>query len=127
MPSSPLQLQAAELLKLYEKKKLSPVEAVESCLKQILKYNPVLNAFSYLDEQSALHQAKASERRWQKGAQKGLLDGVPVTVKDSFNVKGWPTRQGSKTMAALPQPDDAPAVTFLRDQGAIILGKTTMP
>lgn len=127
MPTSPLQLSAAELLKLYEKKKFSPVAAVESCLKQILKYNPVLNAFSYLDEQAALHQAKASERRWQKGAPKGLLDGVPVTVKDSFNVKGWPTRQGSKTMAALPQRDDAPAVTYLRDQGAIILGKTTMP
>ncbi len=127
MASTPLLMSAAELLKLYEKKKLSPVEAVESCLKQILKYNPVLNAFSYLDEQQAVHQAKASARRWAKGTQKGLLDGVPVTVKDSFNVKGWPTRQGSKTTAAIPQPDDAPAVTYLRDQGAIILGKTTMP
>ena len=61
MASSPLPLRATELLKLYEKKKLSPIEAVESCLKQILKYNPVLNAFSYLDGQAALHQAKTPQ------------------------------------------------------------------
>lgn len=131
MSSDILRLSVPEILKLYEKKKLSPVEVTEACLKQVLKYNPVLNALCFMDEKAVLHQARVSEKRWLKGANKGAmrstLDGIPVTVKDSFHVRGWPSRQGSKTTTALPQPEDAPAVALLRDAGAIILGKTTMP
>lgn len=127
MPTDILGLTVPEILKLYDKKQISPVEVTQACLKQVLKYNPVLNALSFLDEKAALHQARVSERRWMKGAARGALDGIPVTVKDSFNVKGWPSRQGSRTTSDLPQRDDAPAVTLLRDAQAIILGKTTMP
>ncbi len=58
MPRSLLQLPLPEILLLYQRKKLSPVEVTEACLKQILKYNPALNAFSFLDEKHALHQAR---------------------------------------------------------------------
>lgn len=127
MSTDLLRLGVPEILGLYEKKKLSPVEVTEACLKQALKYNPVLNALCYMDEKAALHQARVSERRWMKGSPKGALDGIPVTVKDSFNVKGWPSRLGSKTTSNLPQRDDAPAVMLLRDAGVIFMGKTTMP
>lgn len=127
MTSELLRLTVPEILALYEKKKLSPVEVTQACLKQVLKYNPVLNALCQMDESAALHQAKTSEKRWMKGGQKGQFDGIPVTVKDSFNVKGWPSRQGSLTTSNLPQRDDSPAVTLLRDAGGIIMGKTTMP
>ncbi|HYD18394.1 MAG TPA: amidase [Patescibacteria group bacterium] len=122
-----LALAVPEILSLYEKKKLSPVEVTQACLKQILKYNPVLNALSIMDERHALQQAKTAEKRWAKGGQKGGFDGIPVTVKDSFNVKGWPSRQGSLTTSPVAQRDDSPAVTLLRDAGGIIIGKTTMP
>lgn len=127
MPSNPLKLPVAEILKLYEKKRLSPVEVTQACLKQVLKYNPVLNALCHMDERLALHQAKASEKRWAKGAPSGVLDGIPVTLKDTVNVKGWPTRFGSKTTSALPQRDDSPQVARLREAGAIFIGKTTTP
>ncbi|MDE1151356.1 MAG: amidase [Micavibrio sp.] len=127
MTTDLLKLSAAEILKLYEKKKLSPVEVTAACLKQVLKYNPALNALSFMDERAALHQARVSEKRWMKGNIKGALEGLPVTVKDSFNVKGWPTRQGSKTTSALPQRDDSPAVARLREAGMVLIGKTTMP
>ncbi len=127
MTSDVLRLTVPEILSLYEKKKLSPVEVTQACLKQVLKYNPVLNALCQMDERAALHQAKTSEKRWMKGGQKGSFDGIPVTVKDSFNVKGWPSRQGSLTTTNLPQRDDSPAVTLLRDAGGIFMGKTTMP
>lgn len=127
MPASLLQMPVAEILKLYEKKRLSPVEVTQGCLKQVLKYNPILNALCHMDERLALHQAKASERRWQKGAPLGLLDGIPVTLKDTVNVKGWPTRIGSKTTSALPQRDDSPQVARLRESGAVFIGKTTTP
>ncbi len=127
MPVSPLQLPVAEILKLYEKKRLSPVEVTETCLKQVLKYNPVLNALCHMDERLALHQAKAAEKRWAKGAPLGPIDGIPVTVKDFVNVKGWPTRIGSKTTSSLPQREDSPQVARLREAGAVFIGKTTTP
>lgn len=127
MTTDVLQLSVPDILRLYEKKKLSPVEVTQACLKQVLKYNPVLNALSYMDEKAALHQARVSEKRWMKGSPKGALEGVPVTVKDSFNAKGWPSRSGSKTTSSLPQRDDAPAVARLRENGAVFIGKTTMP
>jgi aspartyl-tRNA(Asn)/glutamyl-tRNA(Gln) amidotransferase subunit A len=115
------------MLNLYKSRKLSPVDVTEACLKQVLKYNPVLNAICFMDEKSALHQARSAEKRWQKGEPKGALDGIPVTIKDWFDVKGWPTRFGSKTSSDLRQPTDAPPVARLREEGAIILAKTTLP
>jgi aspartyl-tRNA(Asn)/glutamyl-tRNA(Gln) amidotransferase subunit A len=118
---------AREMLSLYKSGKLSPVEATEACLKQILKYNPVLNAVCFMDEKVALHQAKGAEKRWRKGEPRGALDGIPVTVKDWFDVKGWPTRYGSKTSTDIRQPEDSPPVARLREEGAILLAKTTLP
>jgi len=127
MSDSCLQLPLREVLALYQRKKLSPVEVMEACLKQILKYNPALNAFSFLDEKHAMHQAKGAEKRWMKNEPTGALDGIPVTIKDWFHHKGWPTRYGSLVSSALPQPEDSPPVARLREQGAIFIGKTTLP
>lgn len=127
MASPLLALSVRETLSLYKSGKLSPVEMTEACLKQVLKYNPVLNAICFLDEQSALRQAKSAEKRWKAGAPKGALDGIPVTLKDWFDVRGWPTRYGSKTSSDIRQPADSPAVARLREEGAILLAKTTLP
>lgn len=125
--SSPLQLPVREILSLYQKRKLSPVEVTEACLKQVLKYNPALNAFSFLDEKQALRQARGSENRWKRGTPAGSIDGIPVTIKDWFHYKGWPTRYGSTVTSALKQPEDSPPVARLREQGAVFIGKTTLP
>ena len=122
-----LQLPLREVLALYQRRKLSPVEVTEACLKQILKYNPALNAFSFLDESHALRQAKGAEKRWMKNEPVGALDGIPVTIKDWFHHKGWPTRYGSLVSSPIAQPMDSPPVARLREQGAIFLGKTTLP
>ena len=127
MTDAIMQLSVADILKLYRKKSLSPVEVTQSCLKQIIKYNPVLNALCFMDERATLHQARRAEKKWMKGEQAGLLEGIPVTIKDWFHVKGWPTRQGSKTSSHLPQPEDSPPVARLREEGAIFIGKTTLP
>lgn len=127
MPVSLLQLSVREVLSLYQKKKLSPTEVMEACLKQALKYNPALNAFSYLDEKHALRQARGAEARWLKGEPMGSLDGIPVTIKDWFHHKGWPTRYGSLVSSPVPQSEDSPPVARLKEQGAIVIGKTTLP
>jgi len=119
---------ASELLTLYREKRVSPVAAVEACLKRIAAENGIVNAYCLVDEEGALKAARNSEARWAKGAPRGALDGVPVSIKDLILTKGWPTLRGSKTIAAdQPWNDDAPVCTRLKDQGAITIGKTTTP
>jgi len=61
------------------------------------------------------------------GAPRGLIDGVPVGIKDNILVAGMPARFGSRLTPDEPSTHDAPAVARLREQGAILIGKTTMP
>jgi aspartyl-tRNA(Asn)/glutamyl-tRNA(Gln) amidotransferase subunit A len=122
-----LHLPVRRILSLYQQKKLSPVEVTQACLRQALKYNPALNAFSFLDEKQALRQAKSSEARWMKGRAAGALDGIPVAVKDWFHFKGWPTRYGSLVSSPVKQTEDSPPVARLREAGAVFIGKTTLP
>src|SRR5580765_4302895 len=127
MSSDLLTLSAAELLDGYRAKRISPVEVTRAALQRIAALDPVLNAFCFVAP-DALAAAQASEARWMKGAPLGPLDGVPVSIKDLLLTRGWPTLRGSKTVdPAGPWTDDAPAVARLRDSGAVLLGKTTMP
>jgi aspartyl-tRNA(Asn)/glutamyl-tRNA(Gln) amidotransferase subunit A len=121
-------LSATDLLRLYRARKASPVEATRSVLARIDKLNPKLNCYCLVDAKSALAAAKESEARWKKGAPQGLLDGVPVSIKDLLLTRGWPTLRGSRTINPKgPWNDDAPAVARLREHGAVLVGKTTTP
>ena len=120
-------LTAGELLRRYRRREVSPVEVVRDALARIERFNPVINAFLLVDGAGALTAAAASEARWKQGAPLGLVDGVPATVKDNVWAKGWPARRGSRTSDPAPCVADAPAVARLREQGAVILGKTTLP
>jgi len=121
-------LTATELLSAFRRKSVSPVEATKAALERIEKLNPVLNAFCLVDEKAALKSARESESRWRKGEPKGLLDGVPVSIKDLLLTRGWSTLRGSRTIDPNgPWNDDAPSVARLREHGAVLLGKTTTP
>ena len=120
-------LSAAELIRRYRRRELSPVEVAKDALARIERFNPVINAFVLVDREAALAAAAASEARWKDGAPLGLVDGVPATVKDNIWAKGWPSRRGSRTSDPGPISADAPAVARLREEGAVILGKTTLP
>jgi aspartyl-tRNA(Asn)/glutamyl-tRNA(Gln) amidotransferase subunit A len=126
-PTDPALLSATDLLVLYRAKQLSPVEAVRATLARIERFNPLVNAYCHLDSAGALAAAEASQARWLAGTPKGLLDGVPVGVKDNIQVLGMPSRFGSRLTPDAPQKVDSPAVARLKEQGAIILGKTAMP
>jgi aspartyl-tRNA(Asn)/glutamyl-tRNA(Gln) amidotransferase subunit A len=125
--TDPALLSATELVALYRARKLSPVEAVQATLSRIERFNPIVNAYCHLDAAGALAAARESEARWRAGSPKGLVDGVPVGVKDNIHVAGMPSRFGSKLTPDSQQKIDAPAVARLREQGAIVLGKTAMP
>jgi aspartyl-tRNA(Asn)/glutamyl-tRNA(Gln) amidotransferase subunit A len=118
---------ATELVALFRAKKASPVEALDALLAQIDRHEKALNAFVLVDRDGAREAAAASEARWRAGSPQGLLDGVPVTIKDLLDVAGWPTRRGSTLTAATPAASDAPATARLKEAGAVVIGKTTTP
>jgi aspartyl-tRNA(Asn)/glutamyl-tRNA(Gln) amidotransferase subunit A len=128
MSSNPAELTATALIAQYRSKALSPVEVASAVLKRIAALQPALNAFLLVDEEGAMASARASEARWMKGEAKGLVDGVPVSVKDVMIARGWPTLRGSRTISRdQPWDEDAPMVGRLRAHGAVLLGKTTTP
>jgi aspartyl-tRNA(Asn)/glutamyl-tRNA(Gln) amidotransferase subunit A len=119
-------LSASELLAAYRERRLSPVEVLES-LRPAIEADE-FNAFCLVDFESAFANARASEARWVADAPLGLLDGVPVAIKDAFPTRGWPTWRGSRAIdPAGPWEEDGSAVAALRRNGAVLPGKTTSP
>ncbi|MET7916272.1 amidase [Streptomyces avermitilis] len=135
------ELTAVQLVDGYRKGEFSPVDAVRATLERAERIQPAVNAFvlpqvlgSAQAERfppaahEALARAAESADRWRRGEPAGLLDGVPVTVKDIVLQRGRPTLRGSK--AVDPQgawDEDAPSVARLREHGAVFIGRTTTP
>jgi len=117
-------LDTSQLLTLYRQHAVSPVEVTQAVLKRIEALQPKFNAFRFVDAESALANAKASEARWLQGRVLGPLDGIPVAIKDLLHVRGWPTRKGSLATSDNCQTEDAPVAARLRETGAVLLGKT---
>lgn len=123
-----LELTASQLVASFSSRDLSPVEVLDAHLRRIDSVEPIVNALAFVDEAGAVAAARAAESRWLKGTPEGALDGVPVTVKDLFRVRGWPTTYGSAAIDPKREPDeDSPSVARLREAGAVLLAKTTTP
>ncbi|MGE0202287.1 MAG: amidase [Hyphomicrobiaceae bacterium] len=124
---APALLTASELLDLYARRELSPVEATEAVLARIARFNDAVNAYCHLAPEQARAEARASEARWAKGTPIGPLDGVTVGIKDNLPVAGMPARFGSRLTSSDPVASDGAAVARLRAAGAIVVGKTATP
>lgn len=127
MPDDLNWLSACEMARRFAKGDLSPVDVLEATLVRLHAVNPVLNATCLLDEPQGRQLAAASAERWRRGAPIGPLDGVPVAIKDTAHVKGWPMRIGSHSTASAPSTEDTPGVARLREAGAVFFCKTTTP
>jgi Asp-tRNA(Asn)/Glu-tRNA(Gln) amidotransferase A subunit family amidase len=108
-------------------RRISPVELVEAHLRQIEAQNPRINAFVTILRDTALAEARLRESEVMRGEPLGLLHGLPVTVKDSFDMAGHPTLAGSRFRFGHKAAGDSTAVARLRAEGAVILGKTNLP
>ncbi|WP_321822590.1 MULTISPECIES: amidase [unclassified Burkholderia] len=121
-------LTSAELVHGFSNRYFSPVDVMNSVLERTRQVNPKLNAFFFLDEEGAFAAAKASEGRWLKGVPLSFLDGVPVSIKDSFATQGMPMWRGASAYKDRPPSSvDCPPVARLREAGALIFAKATMP
>jgi len=103
---------------------LSPVELVDACLARIRALDGDLRAWSHVDGSGALATARERESEAHAGRLRGPLHGVPIGVKDIFDVAGMPTTGGARPFAHTRPTVDAAAVARLRAAGAIVLGKT---
>jgi aspartyl-tRNA(Asn)/glutamyl-tRNA(Gln) amidotransferase subunit A len=120
-------LSAVDLIAGYRAKQFSPSEVLEEVLAHVAVWEPHIKALYLFDPEGARATAKASTERWSNGKPMGTLDGVPVTIKDNIATKGQPVPLGAASMPLTPAPRDAPPAARLREAGAIIFSKTTMP
>ncbi|MDX1444160.1 MAG: amidase [Gammaproteobacteria bacterium] len=124
---NPADLTALQMAALFRSGELSPLEATEACLTRIHEHNDAVNAFCFMNEELTLDAARKSEERFLRLEPLGLLDGIPVAMKDMFVTKGWPNRKGSKVVPDSPGEVDSPAVAALTRQGYVQMGRTTAP
>ncbi|WP_277370885.1 amidase [Rhodococcus rhodochrous] len=124
----PTDMTAVELVSAFSSGELSPVEVTRAVLDRIAAHDREINSFCLVDEEKALDQARRSEERWRTGYSKGLLDGVPISIKDIFLTDGWPTLRGSQAVDENQDWNvDSPVAARLREDGMVLLGKTTTP
>ena len=116
----PWELGLVEAAGLIAAGELAPSELVASALERLDAVEPLLHAFVSVDHEGALREARA-----QDGRSGGVLRGIPIAIKDIFDVAGQPTGNGSRAYAnARPADRDAAAVARLRTAGAVLVGKT---
>ena len=120
-------LSALEMAEAVRTGQIRPTELVEAHLERIARLNPKLNAFVHLDATGARRQAKSAEEAIAAGDRLGTLHGVPITIKSSIDVAGWPCPCGSRLRRDYVAGSDAPLVARLRKAGAILLGNTNTP
>src|SRR5215217_4156174 len=110
----------------YRRSLWSPVEVVHAALERIKSTEPKLHAWVLVDPDQALRAAAQAEHELVTGTDRGPLHGIPIGIKDIFDVAGWPTKCGSAARDDVaPARTSASSVQALVDGGAVILGKTT--
>jgi aspartyl-tRNA(Asn)/glutamyl-tRNA(Gln) amidotransferase subunit A len=107
------QRSATELVALYERHEVSPLEVVRAVLSRIEACEPTLAATWALDAEAALAQARASEQRWQRRDARAL-EGVPVTIKENLATRGLAVPWGTAATVLTPAASDAPPAARLR-------------
>jgi aspartyl-tRNA(Asn)/glutamyl-tRNA(Gln) amidotransferase subunit A len=118
---------AVELLRGYAERAFSPLEVIDAVARTIEAREPTLNAFWQLDLDAARSAATLSTQRWHSGQPLGLLDGVPVTLKENIARAGVPMVSGTAAIEPVTPQHDAPVTARTLAAGGIVLGSTVMP
>jgi Asp-tRNA(Asn)/Glu-tRNA(Gln) amidotransferase A subunit family amidase len=118
---------ATEMAEAIRAKRLSPVELTRALLDRIAALNPAINAYCLVTSEMALKQATEAEAAVARGDELGPLHGVPVSIKDLFDVAGLPTTKGSLLYRDHIAEGWEYAAKRLIDAGGVHLGKTNTP
>ncbi|MFZ2803725.1 MAG: Asp-tRNA(Asn)/Glu-tRNA(Gln) amidotransferase subunit GatA [Patescibacteria group bacterium] len=121
------ELTIAEARKMLDADEITSVDLTQSCLDEIRSLNGSLNAVLETFEEDAMASARQSDaRRDDDGSRNGVLDGIPLIVKDNILVQGKHASAGSKILATHVAASDATVTRKLKEQGAVILGRSNM-
>src|SRR3981081_1237814 len=120
-------LSAVDLIAGFRARQFSPAEVLEDVLSHIAAWEPHIKALYAFDPDGARAAAKAATARWQNDDPTGPPDGVPVPSKDNIAPRGVPVPLGAASVKLVPAAVDAPPAARLREAGAVIFSKTTMP
>lgn len=123
--TSPTHMTMSEALDALAAKKISSVELTEAHLTAIEKHNPALNAYVHHTPEIALAQAKASDERRARG-EAGLMEGIPVGIKDLFCTKGVNSQAASHILDGFKPEYESTVTSNLFREGAVMLGKLNM-
>ncbi|HWP14407.1 MAG TPA: amidase family protein, partial [Xanthobacteraceae bacterium] len=118
---------ATDLASLIRRKKVSALELLDHFLDRIEKHNPKLNAVIWMDREGARKRAKAADAALKKGKRLGPLHGVPMTIKESFQVAGSPTTWGLPAMKDNVTQTTAVVAQRMIDAGVTLFGKSNVP
>ena len=116
----------AQLARALESRRATSEAVVDRCLQRIADRNPTLNAFITVFEDTAREEARQADRDIAGGRYRGPLHGVPISLKDLFDVRGAATTAASRVRQGHLAERDAPSVAALRQAGAIVIGKTNL-
>jgi Asp-tRNA(Asn)/Glu-tRNA(Gln) amidotransferase A subunit family amidase len=103
---------------------LSPVDLLEACLVRVDRHEARVRAWVFVDRERARAEARARAEEVKAGQWRGPLHGIPVGIKDIFDVFDWPTAAGSRLWKDSVARHDATVVARLRQAGAVLVGKT---
>ncbi|MEQ8931882.1 MAG: amidase [Silicimonas sp.] len=118
-------LPATELLRLYLKRELSPVDVVTAQIRQAERVEPTINAFTETFFDAALAQAREAEARYARRGEVRPLEGLTVAIKDVYDQRGARTTRGSQVIDARTASRDHPVVRRIREAGGILHARTT--
>jgi amidase len=128
LPSDPTDMSASVLSAAIKQRDISCVEVMHAYLERIHRYNPVYNAIvSMVEDGELIKQAELADQALAKDEYWGWMHGMPHAVKDSMDVEGMPTSQGSPIFAGTFAVKDNLMIAKIRSQGAIFIGKTNLP
>ena len=116
----------AELARALQARETTAEAVLERCLRRVAERNATLNAFITVFEDEAREQARGADREIRAGRYRGPLHGVPISIKDLFDVRGSATTAASRVRRNHVADRDAASITLLRDAGAVFVGKTNL-
>ena len=119
-------LELDEVAKMIENREISSTELTAHYLSRISEFEAQLNAFNLVTDSLARQQADKADREISKGMYRGPLHGVPIAVKDIFDIEGLPTTASMAIHQNTIARQDATVISKLQDAGAVILGKTNL-
>ena len=119
-------LPITKLNNLFKNKELKPSELYNQVFERAASTESIIHGHLTLFQEENIKKAKESDKRFEKGKELGVLDGIPIAIKDNINISGHKTTCSSKMLTNYVSPYDATVITKLKNEGVLFTGKTNL-